>query len=311
MGKNKVLYYSKGFFKLLVPRWVYRRQLPKLLDEAKSIDQNALWERVNYYNKLPNSSILPGDATTVGAFRYRKKLKTYFFDLLDSLRYFPREWRFMYLFGDITTVPLAPTFVKSRPIVRGNENSVLVKLNAVRHFNFVNDTVPFQDKQDKLFGRAKVFKRQPHRERFLEMYWNHPLCNIGKINNDGRNPHWLVPKASIREHLRYKFILCLEGNDVATNLKWVMASNSIAVMPRPKYETWFMEGTLIPDYHYIAVSDDYSDLEDKLLYYIKHSDKALSIVAHAHEHVAKFVDLKAEKLVALMTVKRYFERTQK
>ena len=28
---------------------------------------------------------------------------------------------------------------------------------------------------------------------------------------------------------------------------------SIVIMPKPKYETWFMEGTLIPDYHYIFI----------------------------------------------------------
>ena len=50
---------------------------------------------------------------------------------------------------------------------------------------------------------------------------------------------------TINEQLHYKFILCSEGNDVASNLKWVMSSNSIAVMPKPKFETWFMEGILV------------------------------------------------------------------
>ena len=43
----------------------------------------------------------------------------------------------------------------------------------------------------------------------------------------------MTPKKTIREHLDYKFIMALEGNDVASNLKWVMSSNSIAVMTRP------------------------------------------------------------------------------
>ena len=41
-----------------------------------------------------------------------------------------------------------------------------------------------------------------------------------------------------------------------------MSSNSVAVMPRPKYESWFMEGRLQPGVHYIEIKDDYSDLED-------------------------------------------------
>ena len=42
-----------------------------------------------------------------------------------------------------------------------------------------------------------------------------------------------------------------------------MSSNSVAVMPRPKYESWFMEGRLQPGVHYIEIKDDYSDLEPK------------------------------------------------
>ena len=96
----------------------------------------------------------------------------------------------------------------------------------------------------------------------------------------------MVAKKTIREHLEYKFILSLEGNDVASNLKWVMSSNSIAVMTRPTCETWFMEGKLIPDYHYIEIKDDLSDLEEKLNYYIAHPAEAEQIVEHAHEYVS-------------------------
>ena len=95
---------------------------------------------------------------------------------------------------------------------------------------------------------------------------------------------------TINEQLHYKFILCLEGNDVASNLKWVMSSNSIAVMPKPKFETWFMEGILVADHHYILIKDDYSDLEEKLNFYIENPKKASSIIENAHKHVSQFQD---------------------
>ena len=37
----------------------------------------------------------------------------------------------------------------------------------------------------------------------------------------------------ISEQLCYKFIFCIEGADTATNIKWVMSSNSLCVMPKP------------------------------------------------------------------------------
>ena len=115
---------------------------------------------------------------------------------------------------------------------------------------------------------------------------------------------------TIREHLSYKFIMALEGNDVASNLKWIMSSNSIAVMPHPTYETWFMEGTLIPDYHYIEVKADYSDLEAKIDYYISHPDEAQSIINHAHEYVDKFRNPQRECIISMLVLDKYFRTTQ-
>ena len=114
---------------------------------------------------------------------------------------------------------------------------------------------------------------------------------------------------TIADHLKYKFILALEGNDVASNLKWVMSSNSVAVMPRPTCETWFMEGTLIPNYHYIEIKPDFSDLEERLNHYIQHPNEAESIIKHAHEYVNQFKDKKREDIISLLVLDKYFRMT--
>lgn len=100
--------------------------------------------------------------------------------------------------------------------------------------------------------------------------------------------------------------MALEGNDVASNLKWVMSSNSIAIMPRPVYETWFMEGMLKPDYHYIEVKPDFSDLEEKMDYYTAHPEAAQAIIDHAHEYVEQFKDSKREDIISLLVLDKYF-----
>lgn len=209
--------------------------------------------------------------------------------------------------GDITHVPDFPTIVKSRPIGDHNANSVILNLDKVRHFIFVNDKKPFAGKKDMLIGRGAV--TQPHRKRFQELYFNHPLCNIGQVNMDNEGNKFLVEKMTIDEQLEYKFILSLEGNDVATNLKWVMSSNSLAVMPRPKYETWFMEGTLVPNYHYVLIKDDYSDLEERLTYYIEHPEEAIEIARNANEYVNQFRNKKREDVISLLVLDKYFRET--
>ena len=118
---------------------------------------------------------------------------------------------------------------------------------------------------------------------------------------------WKKPKLTIDEQLCYKFVLSVEGIDVATNLKWIMSSNSIAVMPQPEYETWFMEGTLIPDYHYISIKRDFSDLDEKINYYMKNEDKALEIIENAHRYIQQFKNKKQERIISLMVLNKYFQ----
>jgi hypothetical protein len=177
----------------------------------------------------------------------------------------------------------------------------------VRHFTFVNDKKDFRNKKNMLVSRNEV--SQPHRIKFLEMYINNPLCNIGKINDDGRNPDLLKERLTLEEQLNYKFILCLEGNDVASNLKWVMSSNSLAVMPVPKFETWFMEGTLIPNYHYMLIKDDFSDLEERMEYYMNYPDEALEIIKNANQYVEQFKIRQRENILSLLVLEKYFYKT--
>jgi hypothetical protein len=101
--------------------------------------------------------------------------------------------------------------------------------------------------------------------------------------------------------------MALEGNDVASNLKWVMSSNSIAVMPRPTCETWFMEGKLIPNYHYIEIREDYADLVERITYYEAHPEEAKQIVQHAHEWCSQFQDKDREDMISVLVLQKYFK----
>lgn len=94
------------------------------------------------------------------------------------------------------------------------------------------------------------------------------------------------------------------------NLKWVMSSNSVGVMPRPKYESWFMEGRLQPGVHYIEIKDDYSDLEDKIQYYSTHVEEAEAIIRNAHAFVEQFRDKEREELISILVLEKYFRHTK-
>ncbi len=303
---NKPWYYVKNYIRQILPFSIYQQQLEKKLSGLNSFDAAYIQKRVDYYNRLESQCELPESAEVLSEFKLKNHFKVYYFDAFEYTRYFPQSLKICPLFGDVIHVPDYPSIVKSRPINGDNANSVVMKLEKIRHFLFLNDKKRFEEKKDMLIGRGKI--RQEHRIRFMDMYYGHPRCDVGQVNitSDAKYP---AQRLTIGEHLDYKFILCLEGNDVASNLKWVMSSNSLAVMPKPKYETWFMEGSLIPNYHYMLIKDDYSDLEERMNYYVEHPDEANKIIDNAHRYVDQFRNKDQEDLLNLLVLKKYFEKT--
>ena len=274
--------------------------------------------RVNYYNKINEEFQLSENAVTNDELLFKQMLKlkkryvnkkpvkkrtTYFFDLFSVFSFFPKHKKLDYKFGDITHTFPSPTIVKSRPIVN-SKNSVIMGLNKVRHFNFIEDPINFAEKKDMAVWRGYA-KNSENREYFIKNYYDVPTFDIGqhapKVNEPGHRPY--MP---ISEQLRFKFIFCIEGADTATNIKWVMSSNSVCVMPKPKYETWFMEGKLKPDFHYICLKDDFSDAEEKINFFIKHPDHVKKIISNANDYVEQFKNKRKEKLISLLVLDKYF-----
>lgn len=319
-GKNsKPKYFLMSYLKMCVPACLLRRRLGLLLKSVDSrSDREYILDRVNYYNRLMPLSAGERDMWAAKAFtterQPRPRQKVYYFDSVTVARWFSSSARWVLLPGDITYVPDVPSVTKSRPIAEpsaedvkaANANSVILNLNKVRHFIFVDDKKSFAEKKDMAVFRGKVSDK-PIRLRFMERYADGGRVDAGAIDNV--RAEWLRPKMTIAAHLDYRYVMALEGNEVASNLKWIMSSNSIAVMPRPNYETWFMEGRLIPNYHYIEIKPDFSDLEARLDYYSAHLDEAQAIIDHAHEYVAQFRDKRREKLISLLVMDKYFRMT--
>ncbi|MCI0920710.1 glycosyltransferase family 90 protein [Sphingobacterium rhinopitheci] len=299
---NKFFYYLQSFWNDLKPSAFLRSKLKSAAIDYFYNQDAAIRNRVDYYNKLVGVKDSLTSAIAIEDYKIPERIRVYYFDSKYYLKHFNPKFRFHLLPGDITQVPDEPSIVKSRPVQGDNANSVLLNLDKCRHFNFLIDDIKFEDKKNLLIGRSGF--SQPHRARFYELFANHEMCDLKKATHKSDTGY-----LDIEGHLQYKYILALEGNDVATNLKWIMSSNSIAVMPKPRFETWFMEGTLIADQHYICIKDDYSDLEEKLNYYNNNPNQAEQIIANAHQYIDQFRDQKKEDIIALLVLKKYFECT--
>jgi len=307
LKRNKTGYYLKNYIRYYTPKYFYKKRLNQLLSAFKQrTDQEYIWKRVNYYNKIVDAFLLDKSAENIAKFYHTKHKSTYFFDTWEHLRLFDIAQRFAYAFGDVTYVPKQASFVKSRPIGDDNAHSVVLKLDKIRHYLFVNDQKSFTEKKNMLVWRGDT-RSKPNRIAFLKKYWNHPLCDVGQTHKKKEGVPWEKDRMGIEAQLEYKFILSLEGMDVATNLKWGMSSNSLVFSPKLKYETWFMEGQLIGNKHFVQIKDDYSDLEEKMHYYQKHPEKAQEIIDAAHDYIKPFLDKEREDIISVLVMQKYFD----
>lgn len=301
---RRACYYAMNAAQRLVPDVFFRQALAKRLTEVPAARAAEVADRVAYYLRHEQPFPLPDQAQRMRDIR-SDGYTTYWFDLIRLLRYFPPHMRVAYLFGDIREVPPVPTVVKSRPIAEDNHHSVLLKLNQLRHYYFAADSLSFTQKRDVVVWRGKCHGRS-HRMAIVERYHATPGCDIGDMNPKAEGQPTWKPYMTIEEQLRCKFVLSIEGNDVATNTKWIMASNSLCVMAKPRFETWFMEGRLIPDHHYVQVRDDYADLLEKRDHYLARPNEAEAIITNAQRHVARFLDQRVEEAIGLQVLRRYF-----
>lgn len=231
----------------------------------------------------------------------------YYYDLKEHARYFPRHFNLAHVFGDVTSVPHIPSVVKSRPIQGDNKASILFKLDKLRHFQKLKDSVGFVDKRPLAVWRG--LNNNSKRLSLVKRYHDHSLCDVGFVGDAPHDP-WRKPFVPATEQIKqFRYIISIEGHDVATNLKWIMASQSLCMMPAPVYETWFMEGRLIPGHHYVQLRPDFEDLEDKIRYYEANVDEAMEIIRNANAYVSQFDDQSREKLLSLLVLYKYFAMT--
>lgn len=90
--------------------------------------------------------------------------------------------------------------------------------------------------------------------------------------------------------LRYKYILCVEGNDWASSFTWVLASNSVPFHVHPMhYETVVTgRGRVLPWVHYIPVAADGSDLETHLDWCKANEEACGAIAANGRNYMQPF-----------------------
>lgn len=226
---------------------------------------------------------------------------------------------FLCVFGDsVNHDKNYPIFTKARKINDGY-NKILLKLNSNYHCNMLknikNIDIPFSSKNNKLLWRGTLTGKHVHglRHLIVKKFQNHANKNIDikfyksaqHMDVTGYN---IVPKLSYTEQLKFKFIISIEGNDVATNLKWALLSNSVVLMPECKIASWFMEDHLIPYVHYIPLSRDFEDLEAKYEWCLNNLKDCEQISKNATLYMERFMNEDVEKRITTKVIDAYLDK---
>ena len=80
------------------------------------------------------------------------------------------------------------------------------------------------------------------------------------------------------------------------------------MMPKPRSVSWLIESKLIPDYHYILLKDDFSDLKEKYEWCEKNQGKCEQIIKNANNYMLQFFDMKKEDELEKDLLETYFSK---
>ncbi|KAL3939516.1 MAG: hypothetical protein SGARI_001345 [Bacillariaceae sp.] len=123
--------------------------------------------------------------------------------------------------------------------------------------------------------------------RLVYNHANSTLIHARLTSTRGRLPDTLNgvelvgEKVRLQTLLEYKGIIMIEGNDVASGLKWALLSQSIVLMPPPKHTSWAMEELLQPWVHYVPLDDFATNVEERMQWVVDHDEEARRITERA------------------------------
>lgn len=241
---------------------------------------------------------------------------------------------FLLVPGDTRSALAIPGFAKTRTLWAPG-NTLLLPLRLRRHFGRLTTVdaadVPFDEKLPRLVWRGSTTdafvrrRNRPHlgsrysimavRDRADPVRFDVGYSSITVEPRQTERPveeleRYRVDALSMAEQLTYRYILCLEGNDVSSGLKWALYANSVVLMPHPGVESWACESFLKPYEHFVPVRADLSDLEAQVDWCDGNPDDCRRIAAAGREFITQFLDNDHERALAQDVVKAYHSRVR-
>jgi len=202
-----------------------------------------------------------------------------------------------------------PYIRKARKI--DDKEGVLFKLSTIRHFHPCNEAKKkdrdWKQKLDDVIWRGSTTSAK-YRNTFVERYYDKYDIGFSTTKQFPELAHYTRDMVTIEEQLKYKFVVSLEGYDLASNLKWILASNSVPVMPEPTWVSWIMEHKLVPFEHYLPLNEKLDNLEELLDWAKANDSKCDEIAQNGKAYMSQFFDEQKERKIQHELLVQYAQR---
>lgn len=137
-------------------------------------------------------------------------------------------------------------------------------------------------------GGSSGCDRPMLRHRVLDILHANPHADVaftpgGWPANDAIIPahYFTSSRVDLAEHMKYKYILIVDGNCIASAHQWVFGSGSVPILiTHPDNDYWFKR-YLKPMVNYVPIRYDLSDLAEKLEWLVTHDAEAKEIANQA------------------------------
>lgn len=208
-----------------------------------------------------------------------------------------------------------PLLIKVRDTQKQSKG-ILANLNTLIHWSGCrcvhSGDIEWEKKRSEIIWRGSTTGMNPKlnrkytREKFLKDYYNDYDVGFSFIvQSCDHLKKYYRPPMFIADMLKYKYIVSIDGNDKSSSINWILLSNSVPIMSKPRYHSWLCEPYLIPGVHYVEVKEDFTDLKETIEWCKNNDARCKEIANNGRSFILEnFADIEKEQYIEKELINR-------
>ena len=153
---------------------------------------------------------------------------------------------------------------------------------------------PMRDRVSRLIFIENVFGKYPDIDVGFSGIVQTDKLDAGLLN---RTRALYKPHIGLDVLIQYKYVLCMEGNDAASNFAWALGSISCPFHTYPFSSETVLFAGIRPWVHFVPIAHNGSDLREKLDWCYANESACSRIAQNGHDYLLPYRDDELHKQV--------------